>query len=168
MSVSVWMDFETEGLSKEVLLDDSQSTGFLTGPLAQDVIRQPAFTVSSDRRKARVAHAKLWDLGFRALPTIEQVQTKVLEKRFLLCLPDVPIYVHRNMRTQTKQNIVLWFAMQPIVDSKGMPRIFRENLHHDGSTWCLHAFPTQSRASSGSMSDLSFQLQDEFVFMLPG
>ncbi|HLC49774.1 MAG TPA: hypothetical protein VJI96_05320 [Candidatus Andersenbacteria bacterium] len=163
LGLQFWMEIEIGGSAKEALIASSQGVLFI-GSIAKDVIMQDSCIVLSEKRNLKLARCKVRDLSLSGSPTLEQIQDRLRDIGYSSCDPEVPLRVHLRMNTQ-KNKGTFWYIMKPIADSKGELRIFRENLSHDGCTWCLHALPINLLGQDPP--DRRFERDDEIVFGVP-
>ena len=141
--------------SKEQLLEELRQKNTYVSTSAEEMIRNPSFTIRETPQLLPTVRLKVRDLGFQSTATTDQIYTKASELGLDLC----PAEVGPNLRLRDEnQRIGSWYfiGMKPITDLHGNPCVFE--LNRGGGGPKLHAYL--------ALPDGRWFPENDFVFAL--
>ena len=105
--------------------------GFKIGDWGNDILGEPAFTVSSAEEEIQLANVSVADLGFKNGANYGDICAKAKELGLELCPNEVGPQLRLQYKDQPKGEY-LRIAMEPIAGSDGRLDIFRVDHGGDG------------------------------------
>lgn len=129
--------------------------GFKIGDWGNDILKKPAFTVSSAEEEIQLANVSVADLGFKEGATYGNICAKAKELGLELCPNEVGPQLRLQYKDQPKGEY-LRIAMEPIADSDGDLRIFNVECGVD-ALWLYGYYGFSGRF---------WNADDRFVFRL--
>lgn len=133
------------------------AAGFRIGSWANDVLRDPHFTLAKEKQEVRLARVTPHDLGFPQGAYRKDIYATALSRGLLLCSPEIGPYLRLAYGDQSRLES-LQIGMEPQKDSLGHESEFRVVHGADGFLWLVgdHRHP-----------DDFWKENEPFIFRLP-
>jgi len=140
---SVWRTLSTGGVSKADLLKRLKDGDVYVSDWARDIMGKPAFKTSAEPQEISFVRLKVADLGFTQGPTTKELFARAKAQGFDLCEAEDGPHLRLSLIDQPRGDW-FWVAMEPILDSVGVPYVFGVERNVGDERWLDASYASPS------------------------